>query len=504
MVAAGGCAAMRSTSVEYPGIRWARRGSCWSLRGQRGAHSQNDPLGLGEADVRDKYGVRRSPRWLQGGRVQARRVVGLLSVIGFLSVYRVAYAEDIEYLRHQLQQCGPDHNIRKDSKREEEQLIGWTVLDNEEDVAFEKQLSANESIEYSQGHLFLRRVNWGLRTQTIELLGADGRRRGEVVSEALRDVHIATSLQLVFVLGPYLDADGKELKRRHLRAYSLMSGKRINGDLPNLLALDSVLLTRPGWRAAWLVAADNKRGVTVTGFGERLRRHAKREIAGRGHRLEFACATERYVCGVLTSTADGSRSVFAYDVATGGLRTLDLRGTASAWLEGRAAGSRLMAWGRYELAWIDLERMEVVRQVNAKLQRGYRFEPHAAVGKRGELALVCSDSYHRVPVHILVYGPEGRKREQVELRPGWVEHVKFTGTKELMVFARRYVARVTLQTSQDAAVSPSRRRPPRAQRPAPDLLPDAAAASSLSAHTTRDCSREWRSRPHGLGQDAAP
>jgi hypothetical protein len=352
--------------------------------------------------------------------------------------------EKVTYLEEALSYLGQDYNLIQD-----EDARKWRVLDNSGAVIFGRDVVGGQTIECSNGTLLVRSRAADPRSQLVTVLSARGEPLLDVPVASLKHLRVADSHRLLFAHGPWLIAEGS--LACNLRVYSLVTGKRVIGDAPEVLPRSSVLLAAPLWQHVWIAGppADGGGYIQLTGYDGQFREVIRKRI-GEGRRLHFACGGGGYIGGVIADRkADegpGRGTVFTYDLLNGELKTAVAQESPAFWHQGVILQNILVVWGRQIVTWIDMRAMETVASREpSRAGRTCRFARGAATHAGERIALVNYDQSRRLPTRILVYTHDGEQLHDVALRPGWVDNLKFVGRDELLVFARNYVARVRLK-----------------------------------------------------------
>ncbi|MHC4982333.1 MAG: hypothetical protein ACYTF6_04090 [Planctomycetota bacterium] len=357
-------------------------------------------------------------------------------------------AKSVTYLDQVWAPCGPDFNVRAVSDAKGER---YEVLDNTGKAVFAKAAKLDDPsqrIGWSGGSPYLTRKAHKPERLLITLLGDKGQDLRTVSAEPIAgSVHIAPAANLLILNGPRWWAEGEAILDQRLRAYSLDTGESVQGDLPDKATPAWKLLTRPEWKQVWLVKGPFH-GIphmpTAIAFDSKLQKRVERQIAGAEYELQCACAGKDKIFGVVSSSEE--MKVFRIDVASGELTSASLGKPIGIWVAGQIVGDKFVIWTRDRIIVCDGEKLTADQTITPPVAPGYRLE-YTTCAVRGDecVAIVYNDEYHKGPARVLIYSKGGKLLSDIALRAGRIEQMKFAaGGSQLLVFARKYTARVEL------------------------------------------------------------
>ncbi|MCP4375048.1 MAG: hypothetical protein GY794_02535 [bacterium] len=360
--------------------------------------------------------------------------------------------QKIVYLKEVWKPLGPNHNIVLKDKT-------WHILDNSGKRLLAVPSRERDGYRYTRigssgGRIYFRGLNPDIkkRKQDLVLPIMDARSEDRFIIPAYNKIVIQETMGLaiaygkdVYDLEPWFYVEAPV-------ATSLKTKKRIQGELPLSRAASMEIVSCPDWKTFYLISGGDYRKkdnpLMLLEFDKNLKQTFSHVVSRRGQRLQFVC-TDKDTIYIATTTPQLTWDFMYYDVKTRKLSDVPFR-TPKGMRHPNALAlgdGKLVVWGRdsvilYEPRMALRKRPKVIELPDPK-GMAIAQQP-GAVAKDGRFALAAHYRSAR-PKIVLVYSKEGKLLEQIEVKEGFIEHLKFvSGGKELLVFAREYTARVKL------------------------------------------------------------
>lgn len=341
----------------------------------------------------------------------------------------------------------------------------WRILDNSGELVFSRSTRLRgdyplDQIRCENDGLYVWSLNHQPTTVTVTELGASGKDAHAITVEPLMYAWVATSKDTAIVYGSNVFAEGKASLLSRIVAYSIVAGKQKMGQLPTYTSSMMRPLSRPQWRTLYLITNGDFREkdnpLTLIEYDKDLKETFARAISRKSQRLEFVC-TDKDTIYLATTTPQGLWDFMYYEVKGRKLSDAPFLTPQSTWLNGLPFGDgKLVVWGEQGIMLYE-PRVAMKRRpqmIQLPDPAGMRLAQKAgAVAEDGRFALAV---HHRseFPKEVLVYSKEGELLERIDVKEGFIEHLKFVaGGKELLVFATEYTARVQLNPSPATAPS---------------------------------------------------
>ncbi|MCE9553254.1 MAG: hypothetical protein K8T91_07740 [Planctomycetes bacterium] len=369
------------------------------------------------------------------------------------------------YLKETWSPLGPKYNTVLTDKT-------WQILDDTGNVIFRRAARVRDDgyifdqLRCDGDGLYL----WSFTEQplavTITALDDLGRDVRAISVEPLMHTFAARSKGTLLVYGNHVLAEGKNSLLNQVLAYSFSTGKRSVGQLPSDTSLVLRPMSRPEWQQIYLISSGDYREkdnpLTLIEYDKDLKQTFSHAVSRKNQRLEFIC-TDKDTIYMATTTPEGLWDFTYFEVKGQKLSDAPFPTPKGTWLNALPFGDgKLVIWGEEGLtifeARMALRKRAPIIQLPPSPSRSFPeaftlLREPGSVADDGRFALVVQHRSKK-PKDVLVYSKEGKLLEQIEMKEGFIEHLKFlSGSNEVLVFAREYTARVKLNPPPTTAPS---------------------------------------------------
>lgn len=347
---------------------------------------------------------------------------------------------------------GPNRNVmQKDSGKT------WRVVDDAGRTLFDTPTDERNGYMYSRvgmsgGMLYLSTLNFEQRTWSVSLITDSGKKERTLSMPPRKNVLLQPAMGYVFAYGPDFTALEGWFPWSPTAA-AIKDGVQVKGDLPKEMSRSLDLVSEPAWGTIYLITGGDFREqnspMTLLEFDKDLKQTFSHAVSLKNQRLEFV-ATDKDTIYMAVTAPGGTWHFAYYDVKARKLADAPLPAPKGPWLNGMALGEgKIVVWGEQGFL-LSNPRVPITRAAQMKTTelpdpKWMTLAPSpGAVAEDGRFALAAYKR-SKLPKKALIYSRDGELLEQIEMREGFIEHLKFvSGGKELLVFAREYTARVQL------------------------------------------------------------